>query len=105
MHMLRLSERERHFAFPYSLMMLQHWKRRPNVFINEQHAAVYYRNVFESNWFVLLQDLPMDFLFIHYYSSWQNPVRNDPWCDLVQGDLRAGVKALIPYLRVTVYAL
>ncbi|WP_262368434.1 LysR substrate-binding domain-containing protein [Marinomonas sp. IMCC 4694] len=87
--------RERRFAFrtPYMLAALETVGRTSLLMSNSGLLPERFRQQFG----LVVKDLPMDFPFIRYYSSWPKTVENDPGVQWFRGICERVVKALIPY--------
>ncbi|WP_133012322.1 LysR family transcriptional regulator [Marinomonas flavescens] len=87
--------RERHFAFrtPYMLAALETVGRTSLLMSNSGLLPERFREQFG----LVIKDLPMDFPFINYYSSWPKSVGNDPGVIWFRGICERVVKDLIPY--------
>ncbi|MBU1297462.1 MAG: LysR family transcriptional regulator [Gammaproteobacteria bacterium] len=87
--------RERHFAFrtPYMLAALETVGRTSLLMSNSGLLP----ERFQQQFGLVIKDLPMDFPFIHYYSSWPKSVENDPGVIWFRDICERVVKGLIPY--------
>lgn len=87
--------RERRFAFrtPYMLAALETVGRTSLLMSNSGLLPERFRQQFG----LVVKDLPMDFPFIRYYSSWPKTVENDPGVQWFRGICERVVKELIPY--------